>query len=163
MSKNEFAKELRVAEEYFKKNPKLVMGNDAVIMMAGSAAEMIELMEGQVNSYRVENELLRNKFKMLVPKECLQFPEHKCGMYIHHNAHKDYYETVEKAIGDDHSTYPRDCFENEEAIAECIKTGDVWEVHWYPETPIGFIHVFAPTLEDALRLACESDEDETDE
>jgi hypothetical protein len=37
-------------------------------------------------------------------------------------------------------------YEKEKAIA----TNKVWEIHWYPETPVGFCSVLASTLSAAI-------------
>lgn len=36
---------------------------------------------------------------------------------------------------------------------EMMRTGDVWVVHWYPDTPVGFHAVAAATLDRAIELA----------
>lgn len=79
----------------------------------------------------------------------MKLPEH-IGMHLRHNQHKLYYETVEDYLGRDeslmHEMAPAD-------LAEMIRTGEIWELQWYPDTPVGFCIVYAPTLERALALA----------
>lgn len=78
------------------------------------------------------------------------FPKHECGMFLSHNTHKDYYETVEQYIDrdkeNDEDTLDRD---------ECIKLNEVWELQWYPNTPVGFYRVIGSTLEKVLARAKE--------
>ena len=60
----------------------------------------------------------------------------KCGVHITVNAHRDYYETVEKHF--------------EEPTPEMIATDTVINVQAYPETPIGSYDVYSHDLDDAL-------------
>lgn len=79
----------------------------------------------------------------------LQLPAHKCSLSILHNLHKDNYETVE-----DYTTGP--CcalWKNDEAKARAIATDEIWEIQWFPHTPVGSICIAAPTLEEALEFA----------
>jgi len=68
------------------------------------------------------------------------FPEHKCGLYLSHNDHRDYYETVE-----DH--YKREQFISDEEWEKAVATDNVWTLQWYPDTPVGCYIVRASTLE----------------
>jgi len=70
-------------------------------------------------------------------------PAHKCGLYLEHNAHKDVYESVA-------DYYEEDDFING-SFAQCISADEVWSLQWYPNTPVGFHRICAPTL-DSLRL-----------
>ncbi len=76
-------------------------------------------------------------------------------MIIHHNEHRVFYETAQQAIGEDFgaSVYRRDDFPDEAEIEKAIATDNVWTIHWYPETPVGFHIVCAATLERALEVA----------
>lgn len=81
----------------------------------------------------------------------IQFPEHKCGLYLQHNPHKDVYETVEQWLDndiDDSEITPED-------KAKAVETDELWTLQWYPDTPIGFYFVAAPTLERLLERANE--------
>lgn len=79
----------------------------------------------------------------------MKFPEHKCGFYLSHNAHRDVYSTVE----DYYDNYD---FISSEDRQKCIDTDDCWELQWYPDTPIGFFRVMGSSLElvmaEALRI-----------
>ena len=74
-------------------------------------------------------------------------PEHKCGLYLGHNAHKDVYETIEEY-------YDPEDFVSKEEWRNAGESDSVWHVQWYPDTPIGFYTVCASTLgavEEAIR------------
>lgn len=84
-----------------------------------------------------------------------QWPRHACGLYISHNEHRDDYRTVGQAI--ECGLYDRTRFPDDAEIAACIAADSVWEIHWYPDTPIGFHRVYAATFARALALAMEVD------
>lgn len=68
-------------------------------------------------------------------------PEHKCGLYISHNPHKDYYETVEEYF----KNYSSEFISTEQQKVS-IQTDELWEIQWYPDTPVGFYCVHAASL-----------------
>ena len=81
-------------------------------------------------------------------------PAHKCGLYIEHNAHLDVYQTVGERIEewkDRESSGPD--WESEEAKARAIATNELWTIQWYPNTPVGFNWIAAPTLAELLTFA----------
>ncbi len=67
-------------------------------------------------------------------------PKHKCGLYLSHNEHRDFYETVEMS-------YKADDFVSPEEWYKAIAEDSVWVLQWYPDTPIGFHRIAASTLE----------------
>ena len=79
----------------------------------------------------------------------MKLPKH-IAFSITHNDYRTNYETAEEYIkttedqGLAHSMVDRE---------EMLRTGEIWELHWYPDTPVGFIHVMASTLEKALAVA----------
>lgn len=79
----------------------------------------------------------------------LIFPQHECGLYLTHNQHRDYHQTLSEYI-QDHEL--EEDFENAKTMARAIETDELWELQWYPHTPVGFIRVVAPTLEEVLEL-----------
>jgi hypothetical protein len=88
----------------------------------------------------------------------MNLPKHKCGLYLTHNQHKDYYETVQDrlshpALDDD------DYFVSAEDKQKCIDTDEIWELQWYPDTPVGFYKVCGSTLEIVLNKALEQDDE----
>ena len=84
--------------------------------------------------------------------KCL--PGHKASLTLSHNEHKAVYMTVSEYILNNDPNWQSD---NDKQKA--IDTNEIWELHWYPETPIGFIWLAAPTLEDLLGFLEEVEED----
>ena len=82
----------------------------------------------------------------------MKFPEHKCGLYLSHNAHRDVYESVDTFCHEQYFISPED-------RQKCIDTDECWELQWYPDTPIGFYRLLGSTLElvmaEALRIETE--------
>lgn len=85
------------------------------------------------------------------------FPQHKCGLYLCHNGNRDYYQTVEKYL-EDHDTAD---WENDDSKKRAIDTDEIWELQWYPNTPIGFYRVAAPTLEEVMAYALKVEQGES--
>lgn len=71
-------------------------------------------------------------------------PEHKCGLYLTHNEHRDYYETAEEFI---ENRKLEDDFPTPEEVQKAIQEDSIWRLQWYPETPVGFYSVAAASLE----------------
>jgi hypothetical protein len=63
-------------------------------------------------------------------------------LYITHNDHKNVYYTIE----DHYSIDDREWVSPEEK-QKAIELDSVWELHWYPDTPIGSYKVAASSLE----------------
>lgn len=82
----------------------------------------------------------------------MNFPKHKCGLHLTHNQHRDYYQTLPQYLSDEHA---QPSFKDASARQRAIDTGEIWELQWYPETPIGFHLVAAPTLDEVLAYALE--------
>lgn len=80
-----------------------------------------------------------------------RWPRHAASLHITHNQHKAYYETVEQAL--ESGTYDREGFPDEDEIRVAIAADSVWEVQWYPVTPVGFCRVYAATFARALEIA----------
>ncbi len=82
----------------------------------------------------------------------MKFPSHKAGLYLTHNQHKDYYETVEEHVLE---YMGKAYFVSAEDYNKCVDTDELWELQWYPETPIGFHKVCGSALEIVLQKALE--------
>jgi hypothetical protein len=75
-------------------------------------------------------------------------PAYKVSLDIKHNNHRGYYEKLSDKIEslrllgvmDEKDLTP-------EEEAECIATDSFWEMCFFPSTPVGSCHLFAPTLE----------------
>ena len=83
----------------------------------------------------------------------LALPRHEGSLTIEHNPHKDNYETAKEYLEDDIAGPGKDDFATDEQCQRAIDTNELWTVHWYPDTPVGFYEVVAPTLEEALEFA----------
>ena len=83
-------------------------------------------------------------------EKIVEFPKHN-SMYITHNQHKDYYMTVAEYF----SRYPHTEDVTEDIKQRCIAQNEIWEIQWYPNTPISFYYVIAPTFDEALKIANE--------
>lgn len=70
----------------------------------------------------------------------MKFPEHKCGLHLSHNEHRDVYEIVQ-------DYYEPDDFISSTDRQKCIDNNDCWKLQWYPDTPIGFHRVIGSSLE----------------
>ena len=81
----------------------------------------------------------------------MKFPEHKCGLYLEHNENRDSYETVKEHL---EKGYWEFCeWESDGHKQRAIDTNEIWTLQWYPNTPVGFNAVAAPTLEELLEFA----------
>ena len=78
------------------------------------------------------------------------FPKHKAGMYIEHNPHKDFYQTVTEYIKENEC---EEDFVSEYDIYKCIENNELWRIQWYPDTPIGSYSVIGHSLESILEEA----------
>lgn len=77
-------------------------------------------------------------------------PVHSCHLQLSHNEHRVYYVPA--------SSYANDkiyagAWKDDEAKARAIATDEIWELQWYPNTPVGFRLVCAPTLLELIELA----------
>jgi hypothetical protein len=79
----------------------------------------------------------------------MKLPEHKCGLYLQHNEHRNYYQSATEWIAD-HDLYD---WKDEASKQRAIQSDSVWTLQWYPDTPIGFCAIAAPTLEELLEFA----------
>lgn len=84
-----------------------------------------------------------------------KLPKH-IALSITHNDFAVYYQTAAEYLDD----RTDDEFASPGDRARCIATGEVWEAHWYPETPVSFSVLIAPTsLELMVALAREGEAD----
>lgn len=79
----------------------------------------------------------------------MTFPPHKAGLTLEHNGYKDYYDTIEYGVANEDEFGSWIPGEREKAL----ETGEVWTLHWYPETPVGFHRLAAASLEKLLEAA----------
>jgi len=88
------------------------------------------------------------KFKQLLDR-C------KCGVHITVNSHRDYYQSAAESLEE------ISCMECPPSIDEDIKkimieTNTIVNIHFYPDTPIGFYSIYHYDFDAALdqALAC---------
>ena len=85
-------------------------------------------------------------------KATIPVPPHKGSMILTVDGHKAVYESVEdylKGFGEEHTSFSSD---EEKRLA--IETDTIWELQWYPDTPVGFYCIGAASPE-ALMAAYE--------
>ena len=80
----------------------------------------------------------------------MKFPAHKCGLYLEHNVHKDVYDSAKQWMEESGDNY---AWADDESRERAVLTDEIWTLQWYPDTPVGFYAVAAPTLEELLKLA----------
>ena len=78
----------------------------------------------------------------------------KCSVTLTVNAHRDVYETAEQAIDD---LEGRECAPeiSEELRKKMVETNTIIDLHFYPDTPIGFYEIMDVDLDSALNRALE--------
>lgn len=82
----------------------------------------------------------------------IYLPPHKVSLCLAHNQHKAYYESAEDYILHNEERFD---FRSEEERQACITTDEIWELQWYPETPVGFNCIASHTLESLIEYAKE--------
>lgn len=84
----------------------------------------------------------------------MKFPAHKCGLFLSHNEHRDYYLTAAAWIAEQEATeYCVFSWVNPEQRQQAIDADEVWVLQWYPETPVGFHALAAADLDILLDAA----------
>ncbi len=73
-------------------------------------------------------------------------PSHKGELSLTHNGHKSNYETIEEFTCGDGYPGAR-AWVSDEQRDKAIAEDSIWVLHWYPDTPNGFI----------VRAACDLD------
>ena len=71
----------------------------------------------------------------------------KCGVHLTVNDHRDVYETAEQALK---NLKDLDFEIDPEVRAKIIETDTLIDLHFYPDTPIGFYKVLHHDLDAAL-------------
>lgn len=78
----------------------------------------------------------------------------KCGVYLTVNEHRDYYDTPAQRLEE---LDTRECppHISDEVRAGILSSGNIVELQFYPDTPVGFYVIVHHDLDEALRLALE--------
>lgn len=77
-------------------------------------------------------------------KVLAMLPAHKASLTIDHNMHKAVYEPVARYLAEFRDEIDPD------AYRRMVETDEVWGCQWYPDTPVGFYRLHAPTLAELL-------------
>lgn len=77
------------------------------------------------------------------------FPKHEASLHITHNQHKAYYNKIEEHIKD--RKIRDDEWATPTSKQRAIQNDSLWELQWYPNTPVGFNLLFGATLEEILQ------------
>ncbi|MGX5662190.1 hypothetical protein [Diaphorobacter nitroreducens] len=75
----------------------------------------------------------------------------KCGVHITVNDHRDVYQTAKQAIEDLESM--GHTVDDETVRAKMIETDTIVDLHFYPDTPVGFYKVLHYDLDSAMDIA----------
>lgn len=119
----------------------------------------LKLTSPTCNCYLQDEEMmewLRTKLTTLVEQARgakVEFPEHEASMHITHNQHKAYYQSIESYIAEEHLQIESDDWATPTSRERCIANDDIWELQWYPNTPIGFCKIYGATFEEVLTAA----------
>lgn len=91
----------------------------------------------------------------------IEWPKHECGMCLDHNDYKNYYESIETAVSEIEErevgagTKLKDVWYSAAERQKILDTGELWELQWYPDTPVGFYVVRASSFETLIKYAKE--------
>jgi hypothetical protein len=80
-------------------------------------------------------------------------PKHEASLHITHNQHKAYYEPIEEYLRD--RNIDDEDWATPTSKERAIQTNNLWELQWYPNTPVGFNIVYGATLEEVIKKANE--------
>lgn len=90
----------------------------------------------------------------------MKLPTH-IALSLFHNEHAGNYQTIEKYIADrdaeDEASGDTDSWVSPEERAKALATGEIWECHWNPITPVGSCVLRAATLEALLAALAEAE------
>jgi hypothetical protein len=79
-----------------------------------------------------------------------KLPAHDAALFLTHNEHKNYYEDAAKWIEEQGDLFD---WQSDGHKRRAIETDSVWVLQWYPNTPVGFNAIAAPTLDELLAFA----------
>lgn len=88
----------------------------------------------------------------------MQLPKHEV-LYLEHNPHKKIFKPVEEWIKLQGYDWEYEWRDNSSKMRS-IATNDIWILHWYPKTTVGFIAIAAPTLDELLDMAMHVEKEE---
>lgn len=80
----------------------------------------------------------------------MKFPRH-LSLTLTHNDQKINYETVAQHC--EYMEFDQDEWVSEEQRLKAIDTNELWELQWYPDTPVGLCSKLAADLDALLKWA----------
>ena len=87
----------------------------------------------------------------LAEKFAAALPAHKASLTLRHNEHLGVYQTVAQEIDGNPDYYGEEEWVSAEQRAKAIETNEIWTLHWYPNTPVGFNVLHAADLSALLK------------
>ena len=75
----------------------------------------------------------------------MKLPKHNISLFLEHNEHKLYHQSLEDYLECNEYDWPSD---SEKELA--IKIDSLWTIQWYPDSTVGFYRVAAASLETLL-------------
>lgn len=82
----------------------------------------------------------------------LRLPSHTASLSITHNEHLATYETVEQYLSDEgKAPYCPEEWLSRSDYKTALRTNELWEMRWYPHSPVGFYIVYGSTLENMIK------------
>lgn len=88
----------------------------------------------------------------------MKWPAHKGALHLTHNPHKSNYETVEEYMVI--REFDETDWVSPEQRAAAIAGDTLWELQWYPNTPVGFNIVCGADLDAVLAFALSQETEE---
>jgi hypothetical protein len=81
----------------------------------------------------------------------VKFPPHKASLHINHNEHLVNFETVAEQLESQPEYYSDEDWVTPEDKETALADNELWTIHWYPDTPVGFCLAHATSLESLLQ------------
>jgi len=82
----------------------------------------------------------------------MNLPEDKFGLFLEHNPHHVYHDTIEEYVENIQLQEIWDLISLEEK-ASMLARDELWVLQWYPETTVGYNIVIGSTLERVIEAA----------
>jgi hypothetical protein len=79
----------------------------------------------------------------------VMLPAHVGSLTLTHNEHKNYYKTVKDTLEEDDANDEKSRyydFVTDVERQKAIETDELWVLHWYPLSPVGFNNICAASL-----------------
>ena len=82
-------------------------------------------------------------------------PKYDVSLHISHNQHKGYYKSTAEYLSRPFGTggFDPDEWISREDFDAAIAQDSVWEIQWYPDTPVASCTVYGSTFANALKAA----------